>query len=105
MSIVLSQIKLKKRQIRQSVLMLLVFFAAFFAHSQHVAQVNFDALSTFEQHDCHLCQQGIDSPPAPLALKSAKETIFFIADSLYVTTAFVKANYVYPLLRAPPTFL
>jgi len=105
MSFVLSQLKLKKRQIRQSVFTLLVFFASFFAHSEHFAEVEFDALSTFELHDCHLCQHGIDSPPAPLKLIAAKENIFCIADTDQQSALLIPASYVYPLLRAPPLTL
>jgi len=105
MSFALSQLKLKKRQIHQSVFTLLVFFASFFAHSEHFTQVEFEAQTTFEQHDCHLCQQGIDSPPAPLELKPAKEHIFCITSTHQVSVILARADYVYPLLRAPPSFL
>lgn len=105
MSFVLCQLKLKKRQIRQSVFTLLVFFASFFSHSEHFTQVEFEALTTFEQHDCHLCQQGIDSPPAPLELKPAKEHVFCIANTHHVSVILAPTHYIYPLLRAPPSFL
>jgi len=105
MEIGLSQHQLKKRQIRQSVLTLLVFFASFFAHGEHFAEVEFDALTTFELHDCHLCQHGIDSPPAPLKLIATKENIFCIADADLQSVLLTPASYVYPLLRAPPLTL
>jgi len=102
---VISQYQLKKRQIRQCVLTLLVFFASFFSHSEHFTQIEFEALTTFEQHDCHLCQQGVDSPPAPLELKPAKENVFCIISTNPVSVILASANYVSPQLRAPPSFL
>lgn len=105
MSFALSQFKLNKRQVRQSVFTLLVFFASFFAHSEHFAEVEFDALSAFELHDCHLCQQGIDSPPAPLVLTPAKDHIFCLNNSHHISVMLASADYVYPPLRAPPTSL
>ncbi len=105
MDFVFSQLKLKKRQVRQSVFTLLVFFASFFAHGAHFAEFEFDALTTFELHDCHLCQQGIDSPPGPLALIPAKELTFCLTSTHGISVVLPPANYVYPPLRAPPTSL
>jgi hypothetical protein len=105
MTLALLPLQLKNRQIRQSVFTLLVFLASFFAHSGHFAQVEFDAVSTFEMHDCNLCQQGIDSPPAPLALLHAKESTYCLIGCHHSDVKLVCTNYVSPPLRAPPSLL
>jgi len=101
----LPQAQLKNRQIHQSVLTLVLFLVTFFAHSGHFTQVDSDTLSTFELHDCNLCQQGIDSPPAPLVLNPVNETVFFIENTQHDSVMLFPLSYVYPPLRAPPTFL
>jgi hypothetical protein len=105
MNLALSQLQTNKRQIRQSILTLLLFCATFFVHSEHYVQVESDVLSSFEKHDCHLCQQGIDSPPRALALNPASNGIVNISKVDIINTAFISATHVYPPLRAPPNFL
>jgi len=100
MNFALSQLQINKRQIRQSVLTLLLFCATLFVHSEHYAQVEFDAFANFEQHDCNLCQQGIDSPPSPLRLYPISSGITNFNKVRIISTA-----YVYPPLRAPPSLL
>jgi len=97
-----TQNQFKKRQFRQSALTLLVFFVTFFAHSEHFAQAELDKYSAFELHDCHLCQQGLDSPPAPIQLKPVKNIVFSNDTLLLSSVILVTVSYVYPLLRAPP---
>ncbi len=105
MNCVLSQLKIKKRQIRQSVLTLLLFCMTLFVHSEHYAQVEIDALTSFEQHDCHLCQQGIDSPPRSLALYPVSTAIATLCKAHIIKAVYISSLHVYPPLRAPPTFL
>lgn len=105
MNSALSQQQLNKRHIRQSVLTLLLFCAALFVHSEHYAQVESDGLANIELHDCHLCQQGIDSPPRSLALYPVSIAIINISNVAIINAVFISATHVYPPLRAPPTFL
>lgn len=104
MNSALSQFNINKRHIRQSFLTLLLFCATFFAHSEHYAQVEFDGLANFELHDCHLCQQGIDSPPRTLALYPVSTGMVNISTVAIINAVFISATHVYPLLRAPPRF-
>jgi hypothetical protein len=101
----LSQLYINKRHIRQSVLTLLLFCATFFAHSEHYTQVEFDGLSNFELHDCHLCQQGIDSPPRALAIYPVSTGRVNVSEVDITNAVFISATHVYPPLRAPPIFL
>ncbi|NQZ25868.1 MAG: hypothetical protein HRT55_06080 [Colwellia sp.] len=96
---------INKRQIRQSVLTLLLFCATFFAHSEHYTQVEFDAFSNFEQHDCHLCQQGIDSPPNSIGLYLVSTGIASIIKVRIIRVVLATSAYVTPQLRAPPNSL
>ncbi len=98
-------ITLGSRQIHQSILALLIISIFFFSHSEHFTQVEFDASSTFDKHDCHVCQQGIDSPPASLEVKQARERLLFIISAYRISAILTFPDYIYPLLRAPPSFL
>ncbi|WP_019027228.1 hypothetical protein [Colwellia piezophila] len=99
------QRQFNKRQIRQSILTLLLFCAAFFAHSEHYSQAELEVVSTFEQHDCHLCQQGIDSPPSPIGLYLVSTSIIHLKKIRIIDIAIAATAYVSPLLRAPPISL
>jgi len=105
MSCVISRSKFKSRQVRQSVLTLLLFCASFFAHSEHYAQVEFELFSTFEQHDCHLCQHGIDSSPSAIPLYPVSIGIINIDESRITNLVHILSAYVSPQLRAPPKAL
>ena len=96
---------INKRQIRQSVLTLLLFCATFFAHSEHFTQVEFDAFASFEQHDCHLCQQGIDSPPKSIGIYLVSTGRSSINQVRIIRIVFASPAYVTPPLRAPPSSL
>ncbi len=104
MGVVLSRQKIIKRQIWQSALTLLLFCATFFSHSEHYAQVEFEVFSTFEQHDCHLCQHGIDTPPnsiklSPISIGRANINKVEISDLVLISPAYFS-----PQLRAPPRY-
>ena len=105
MNFTLSQLQMNKRQIRQSVLTLLLFCATLFVHSEHYAQVEFDAFASVEQHDCNLCQQGIDSPPSPIRLYPISSGITNFNKTRLTNLELISPDYVYPSLRAPPSFL
>jgi hypothetical protein len=101
----LPQAPLQNRQIRQSIFTLVLFLVTFFAHSEHFTQVETDSFSAFELHDCNLCQQGIDSPPAAIELNPVNEIVFFLDDTQHANVILYPNNYVFQRLRAPPTFL
>ncbi len=92
--------KLPKHITAISFLTLLAFFVAFFSHSEHLTQYN----TNVEQQDCHICQQGVDTPPK--AIKQSE--IFLFAFDVVITSGFselsVKPYYGMPQLRAPPNF-
>jgi|TARA_R100001377_G_C3165839_1_gene101267 hypothetical protein len=105
MNFALSQLQINQLQIRQSVLTLLLFCAMLFAHNEHYAQVEFDAFTSFEQHDCNLCQQGIDTPPSPIRLYPVSSGITNFDKIRINNLELTSSAYVYPPLRAPPSFL
>ncbi len=105
MNFALSLFQLNERQIRQSVLTLLLFCATLFAHSEHYAQVEFDAYASFEQHDCNLCQQGIDTPPSPIKLYPISSGLINYVKTRIIKLEFPSPAHVNPPLRAPPSFL
>ncbi len=88
-----------------SLLMLLLFCATFVAHSGHYAQVELEAFPTGDQHDCYLCQQGINSPPKDIAIFSVTTGIFSGVNAKIFCVIFVLPAYISPPLRAPPQFL
>lgn len=100
-----SRLQINKRQIRQSILTLLLFCVTLFVHSEHYAQVEFDLLSNFEVHDCHLCQQGIDSPPSSIKLYPVSTSTINIGKVKISNVMLISSAYVSPQLRAPPSFL
>mgnify|MGYP000222854175 CR=1 FL=1 len=104
MNLALSQLQINERQIRQSVLTLLLFCAMLFVHSEHYAQVEFDAFTSFEQHDCNLCQQGIDTPPSPIRLYPISSGITSFDKFRLINLELNSPAYIYPPLRAPPRF-
>lgn len=105
MNVVIVQLQSKKRQIRQSVLTLLLFCVTFFSHSEHYAQAEFELFSSFEQHDCHLCQQGIDSAPSSVGLYPVPIGITSIDKARIIDPVLVLPAYISPQLRAPPKAL
>jgi hypothetical protein len=105
MNFALSQLQINQRQIRQSVLTLLLFCVTLFVHSEHYAQVEFDVFTSFEQHDCNLCQQGIDTPPSPIRLYPISSGITNFDKIRISNLELISSAYVYPPLRAPPSFL
>lgn len=101
----LSQLRFSKRQIRQSVLTLLVFFVTLFSHADHLSLVEVDSVSSFELHDCHLCQQGIDSATNSASLYLVTPAIFINIAVELTRVDFTSSLYVSPPLRAPPKLL
>ena len=88
----------------QSMLVVLVFCTAFFAHSQHYCQVLPDISVKAEVHECYFCQQLLDSLPNDLSIfpLSLRQTLDKVLN--FSSLPIVLSAYVYPLLRAPPTF-
>ncbi len=86
----------------RGIFVLLIFCAAFFAHSEHYCQVLPETSVTSELHECYFCQQVLDSLPNhfdifPTSVALSSEKQFQIFDQPVVLPA-----YVYPPLRAPP---
>jgi len=105
MNIALSQDKITKRHIHQSLLTLVLFLVTFFAHIGHFSQVDNDNLSAFELHDCNLCQQGVDTPPVSFESNLVNDVVYFLNLTQQVSVVLLPLNYISPLLRAPPSFL
>ncbi|WP_057832688.1 hypothetical protein [Colwellia sp. TT2012] len=99
------QLKIYKRKIRQGVITLLLFCATFFAHSEHFTQVDFDAFLNIASHDCHLCQQGIDSPPSSIRLYPVVTSIARLNKIRIISVVLAALAYIIPPLRAPPSSL
>jgi hypothetical protein len=95
---------IQKQKTYRGIFLLLVFCAAFFAHSEHYRQVLPETSVTSELHECYFCQQVLDSLPNhfdifPTSVALLTEKQFQISDQPIVLPA-----YVYPPLRAPPIF-
>jgi hypothetical protein len=102
MKVALSSAQVQKQKIRQSVFTLLVFFENFFSQNELFYQVDFEQASLITWHDCNLCQQGVDTPPAAIELKPTVESVSFVNDSYFSSVIFLAINYLFPPLRAPP---
>ncbi|GAW94487.1 MULTISPECIES: hypothetical protein [Colwellia] len=99
------QLKINKRKIRQGVITLLLFCATFFSHSEHFTQVDFDAFANVASHDCHLCQQGLDSPPSSIRLYPVATSIARLNNVRIISVVLAAPAYINPPLRAPPSSL
>jgi len=104
MNFTLSQLQINKQQIRQSFFTLLLFCATLFFHSEHYVEIAPDIITSFELHDCHLCQQGIDTPPNTTRLSPAPSSIAKISKPRITGVLFTAPAHIYPPLRAPPKF-
>jgi len=104
MNFALSQLQTNKQQIRQSFFTLLLFCATLFFHSEHYVDVAPDTITSFELHDCHLCQQGIDTPPNTTGLSPVLLSIANISKTCITDVLFTAPDHIYPPLRAPPRF-
>jgi len=85
--------------------MLWLFYVTFFYHNAHAIQVDLESLSIVEQHNCHLCQQAIDSPPAPIIFGTIVTEIFSRIKVVRSDIVMILSVYIQPPSRAPPYFL
>jgi len=77
---------------------LLLFLISVLAHAEHLVQQN----TTIEQQDCHICSQGIDTPPKLLQRKTTNFTLYnlvVLKEKVIQTTL---SYFVQPPSRAPP---
>lgn len=95
--------KIHKQHLWQSFFTLLIFCATLFIHSEHYVSVNTDIITTATPHDCHLCQQSVDTPPNAIALSSYSSAVSVINNFTIVKVMLTAIEHLYPLLRAPPT--
>lgn len=90
-----------------SVTTLVFFLLAFFIHVQHIGQSQSQShkeQSTIgDYQDCHLCQQGVDSPPKLPQLSTIFRENFALVIFNVIAVFYTKNAYVNPQLRAPPT--
>lgn len=77
---------------------LFVFLTSTLAHADHLV----DQQSTLEKQACHICNQGVDTPPELPQVQASIVTRYYSLNSQLTTTEFVISGYVQPLLRAPP---
>lgn len=76
----------------------LLFLTSALAHADHlVAQA-----ITVEQQDCHICNQGIDTPPELTQVQAIVVSGYKHVISKATTAEFTFSYFVQPPLRAPP---
>lgn len=83
---------------------LLAFLLAFFLHSQHIASDNIEHGSVADYQNCHICQQGIDSPPESIQLIESTGNYFLLHTPYFFEYVNSISSYALPQLRAPPFF-
>jgi len=96
---------LRQRTKNISVITLMAFLLAIFLHSQHISKPHSEQNSIAEYQDCHICQQGIDSPPKFSRLTVIIRENFSLIITKFITIIDSKHAYASPQLRAPPFFL
>jgi len=82
----------------------MAFLLAFFLHSQHISKPQSEQGAVDEYQDCHICQQGVDSPPKPVRLTPVARDSFSVEIFRYIVSIDTTSAYVIPQLRAPPFF-
>lgn len=80
---------------------LLLFLVSTLAHAEHLVS----QATAIEQQDCHICNQGIDTPPKLLQVHANINTRYNLVTQAISTTDFSLSNFVKPRLRAPPLFI
>ena len=88
-----------------SVITLVAFLLAFFLHSQHVTNDHIEQNVIVDYQDCHICQQGIDSPPKAIQLTTSIRSSLALIILQFVESVNYTIAYALPQLRAPPFFL
>jgi hypothetical protein len=95
-----SHLNQKNRNI--SVITLVLFLLAFFLHSHHIINVHVEQNALIDYQDCHICQQGIDSPPAVIQFVAASSVPYVLVILPLVQKTKKITSYTLPQLRAPP---
>lgn len=94
--------KINRQHIRQSFFTLLLFCATLFFHSEHYVSVDADITVSVEPHDCHLCQQSLDTPPTPTVIARFTGAVSRVATVTIINPVLTRTEHLHPLLRAPP---
>jgi hypothetical protein len=94
----------KPRKIYQGMFILLIFCAAFFAHSEHYCQAVPEKSITTELHECYFCQQLLDILPTDFDISPTSDELAIEKLFNLVSLPKVLPAHVYPPLRAPPFF-
>ena len=77
---------------------LLLFLTSVIAHAEHLVFQDI----TVEQQDCHLCNQGIDSPPELPQIQAVAVPRFDLVTSQKLTKISPLNDFIQPPSRAPP---
>jgi len=77
---------------------LLLFLTSVLAHADHLVIQE----TTVEQQDCHICNQGIDTPPELPPIQALAVSRHTQVISQLTTTKFTLNNFVQPPSRGPP---
>lgn len=82
------------------VVFVLLFLTSTLVHAEHLTEHSL----SFEQQECSLCHQGVDTPPE-LPQVQIHSVASYRFKTPQVTTIHCKVNdFIQPQLRAPPTF-
>lgn len=95
--------KAHRQQLKnKSLVMLLLFCVSFFFHTSHAVEDNTQLFNSLEQHECHLCQQGVEplTPSIALFYQSQARINKYLAATACAPS--FDTSYILPLLRAPP---
>lgn len=78
----------------------LLFLTSTFVHANHLTEHSINN----EQQECHICHQGLDTPPelAPIQLNYAVS--YYLKLQKIINVHFDVSYFMQPQLRAPPTF-
>ncbi len=76
----------------------LLFLTSALAHADHLA----GQAIMVEQQDCHICNQGLDTPPELTQIQAIVITGYKVLISKKTTTKFAFSYFFQPPLRAPP---
>ncbi len=77
---------------------LLLFLTSVLAHADHLVFQE----TTVEQQDCHICNQGIDTPPELPKIQAIAVNRYTLITSQLTTTKFTVNYFVLPPSRGPP---
>lgn len=77
---------------------LLLFLISGLAHAEHLVQQDINP----EQQDCHICSQGIDTPPKLLQIKTTNASLYGVVVAKDNVIQTPLSSFVQPPSRAPP---